>query len=259
MPNLNSVHFKFLPMSMRMLFTSVLLVFGAAYCMAMLQVWFTKVGLDGKNYLTAKDLVIAYSGNTDGTKMETALKGPMSAMLDDAGKKIIFTWLHKGAPKGEYDTTINPILQEHCVMCHNPSANPNLPDYTNWEGVQKVTTADTGMTIPTLIRVSHIHLFGLTFIFFITGFIYSHSYVRPMWFKCVVIAVPFLALIVDVASWYLTKVWHGFAWVVILSGALYGIAFTIQWFTSMYQMWLYKLPKELTDNQGELPCIHGGN
>jgi hypothetical protein len=259
MSNTFSVHFKFLPMSVRMLFTMVMLVFGAAYCMAMLQVWFTKVGLDGKKYLTAEDLVIAYSGNKEGSKMQTALQGPMSAMLDDANKKIVFTWLHAGAPKDQYESTIKPILDEHCVMCHNPTANPNLPDYTNWEGVEKVTKTDTGMTIPTLIRVSHIHLFGLTFIFFITGFIYSHSYVRPLWFKCVTISVPFLALLVDVASWYLTKVWHGFAWAVIFSGALYGIAFTIQWFTSMYQMWFYKLPKELLESCGQLPCMHGEN
>lgn len=256
MSNTSSVHFKYLPMSVRMLFTMVLLVFGAAYCMAMVQVWVTKVGLDGKNYLTAKDLVIAYSGNADSSKLQTALQGPMSEMLDDANKKIIYTWLHKGAPRDEYDTTINPILQDHCVACHNAAANPNLPDYTGWDGVAKVAATDTGMTIPTLIRVSHIHLFGLTFIFFIIGYIFTHAYVRPLWFKCVTISIPFLALLVDVASWYLTKVWHGFAWVVILSGALYGICFTIMWFTSMYQMWFYKLPKDLVDAQGQLPCVH---
>jgi hypothetical protein len=259
MANINSVHFKYLPMSMRTLFSMVLLVFGSAYCMAMIQVWVTHVGLDGKSYLTAQDLIIAYSGDKNGTKMETALKGPMSAMADDATKKVIYTWLHKGAPKEDFETTINPILQEHCVMCHNKDANPNLPDYTSWDGVEKVVKADTGMTIPTLIRVSHIHLFGITFIFFIMGLIYSHAYVRPTWFKCVVIAVPFLSLLADVASWYLTKMWTGFAWVVIISGALYGVAFTIMWFTSMYQMWLYKVPKELADSNGELPCIHGGN
>ncbi|MDD5364111.1 MAG: elongation factor-1 alpha [Gallionellaceae bacterium] len=256
MTKVSYVHFKFLPMSMRVLFTSVLLVFGAAYCMAMVQVWITKVGLDGKNYLTAKDLVIAYSGNPEGSKMQTALQGPMADMLDADNKKIVYTWLHEGAPKEKYDSTINPILQDHCVACHNAAANPNLPDYTSWEGVQKVTTVDTGMSIATLIRVSHIHLFGLTFIFFITGFIYAHSYVRPAWFKCVVLATPFLGLILDIAAWYLTKVWHGFAWAVIVGGALYGICFTIMWFTSMYQLWFFKPPQEVLDSQGQLPSLH---
>ena len=257
--NVNTVHFKFLPMSMRMLFSMTLLVLGTGYCMAMVQVWVTHVGLDGKNYLTTQDLIIAYSGNKSGSKMESALKGPMSGMLDDANKQIVYSWLQKGAPKSEYDTTIKPILQSHCVMCHNPTANPTLPNYTTWIGVQKVTKTDTGMSIDTLIRIAHIHLFGITFIFFIMGFIYAHAYVRPMWFKCLTIAIPFLSLLADVACWYLTKVWTGFAWVIMISGALYGIAFTIMWFTSMYQMWLYNVPPELIERNGELPTIRGDN
>jgi cytochrome c553 len=254
MSSLNAVHFKFLPMSTRVLFSMVLLVFGLAYCMAMIQVWVTHVGLDGKAYLTAKDLMISYSGNKEGTKMETALKGPMAAMLDEDNKKVVFTWLHKGASKDDYDKTIQPIIQDHCVACHNKEANANLPDYTTWEGVQKVVATDTGMTIPTLVRVSHIHLFSITFIFFIVGFIFTHAYVRPLWFKCVVIAIPFLSLISDVASWYLTKLWDGFAWMVIISGAFMGTAFTIMWFLSMWQMWIGKVPEGLSED-GKVPCI----
>jgi hypothetical protein len=254
MSNLNTVYFKYLPMSTRVLFSMVLLVFGLAYCMAMIQVWVTHVGLDGKDYLTAKDLMISYNGNKEGTKLETALKGPMSAMLDDEGKKTIFTWLHKGAPKEDYDKIINPIVQERCVVCHNKAANPNLPDYTTPEGIQKVAQIDTGMTVPTLVRVSHIHLFSITFIFFIVGFIFTHAYMRPTWFKCVVIAIPFLSLICDVASWYLTKLWEGFAWVVIISGALMGTAFTIMWFVSMWQMWVGKVPTQVGED-GKVPCL----
>jgi len=54
-----------------------------------------------------------------------------------------------------------------------------------------VTEADTGTPIATLIRVSHIHLFGITVIFFVMGLMFSHAYVRPVWFKCAVIALPF--------------------------------------------------------------------
>lgn len=256
MSKVSYIHFKFLPMSVRVLFSMVLLVFGLGYCMAMIQVWESHAGKDGDPMLSAKDLMISYSGNPEGTKLETALRGPMSDMLDADGKKTIFEWLHNKAPKEEFDTKINPILQDHCIACHNPEANPHLPNLTNYEGVAKVAAADTGMNIPTLVRVSHIHLFSITFIFFITGFIYTHSYVRPAWFKCAVLAVPFLSLIVDIAAWYLTKVWTGFAWAVIIGGALYGICFTIMWFTSMYQMWLYKPPQELIDAQGQLPSVH---
>ena len=249
------VHFKFLPMSLRVLFTSVLLVFGIAYLMAMIQVWESHAGKDGDPMLSGKDLMISYSGNPEGTKLESALRGPMADMLPPEKREVIFEWLHNKAPQEEFETKINPILQEHCVACHNPGANPHLPDFTAYDGVAKVAAADTGMNIATLVRVSHIHLFSITFIFFIVGFIFSHAYVRPAWIKCLLIATPFVVLLTDVASWYLTKVWVGFAWMVIISGAFMGMAFASMWFISMYQMWFYKVPDDLAESEGALPTL----
>lgn len=256
MPNLSYTHFKFLPLSLRVLFTMVLLVFGLGYLMAMMQVWESHAGKDGAPMLTAKDLMIAYGGNPEGTKLETALRGSMADMLPPERREVIFEWLHGGADMAAFDTQINPILQDHCVACHISDVNPHLPDLTTAEGVAKVTVTDQGMTLQKLIQVSHIHLFGITFIFFITGYIYTHALVRPTWLKCLVIAVPFAVLIADVASWYLTKVWAGFAWVVIASGVLMAISFTIMWATSMWQMWFWKVPASVTDKNGQIPCLH---
>ena len=119
MTKVSYVHFKFLPLSMRVLFTMVLLVFGIGYMMAMIQVWESHAGKDGNPMLSAKDLMISYSGNPEGTKLESALRGPMADMLDSENKQKIFNWLHNKAPQDEFDSTIGPILQEHCVACHN--------------------------------------------------------------------------------------------------------------------------------------------
>lgn len=258
MTNANFVHFKFLPMSMRVLFSMVLIVFGTGYLMAMIQVWENHAGKDGDPMLSAKDLMISYSGNPEGTKMETALRGAMADMLPAEKRDVIFNWLHAGSPQEEFADKIDPIIQEHCVMCHNPEANPHLPSFTDYAGVSKVTAKDEGMNIHTLVRVSHIHLFSITFIFFIVGYIFTHAYVRPTWLKCLLIAAPFVVLITDVASWYLTKVWVGFAWMVIISGAIMGMSFAAMWTISMWQMWLGKVPAEVTET-GKVPCIHGGD
>ena len=259
MTKLNFVHFKFLPMSLRVLFTMVLLVFGVGYLMAMVQVWESHAGKDGDPMLSGKDLMIAYSGNKEGTKLETALRGPMQDMLPAEKRQVIFEWLHNGAKQEEFEAKINPILQEHCIACHNPEANPHLPNLTKFDGVSKVTAKDEGMTIPTLVRVSHIHLFSITFIFFIVGYIFSHAYVRPTWIKCLVIAIPFATLITDVASWYLTKIWEGFAWMVIISGAFMGLCFATMWVISMWQMWFWKVPAEIAENNGQIPCVHSAD
>jgi len=82
------------------------------------------------------------------------------------------------------------------------------------------------------------------------GLIFSHAYVRPVWFKCAVIALPFLSVMVDVSSWYMIKVYHPFAWVEILAGALLAACFAYMSLVSLYQMWLSPPPAMVTERMG---------
>lgn len=252
------VHFKYLPMSLRVMYSMLLLVFGAGYLFAMIHVYESNAGKDGDPMLSEKDLMITYGGNPAGTKMETALRGAMQDMLPAEKRTLIFDWLHNGAKQDVFAASINPIIQEHCIACHNPEANPHLTDLRSYEGVAKVATKDEGMSLSTLVRVSHIHLFGIAFIFAFVGQIYSHAWVRPVWLKCVVIAAPFVVVLGDVGSWYLTKIWAQFAWVIMGSGAIMAASFATMWLTSMYQMWFFKLPAELIEQHGELPIMVRG-
>ena len=116
-----------------------------------------------------------------------------------------------------------------------------------------MTSVDTGASISTLVRVSHIHLFGVPFIFFIVGLMFTHAYVRPVWFKCAVVAMPFAAIIVDVSSWYIIKIFHPFAWVEIIAGGLMAASFAVMWFVTMYQLWFSSPPQMVVERaSGEI-------
>ena len=244
------IHFTFLPMGMRVLFTSTLIVLGVGYLFAMIHIFSSHAGRDGNPSLSVNDLIIAYSGSKSDTQLEAALKGPMSNMLPQGEKDEIVAWVRRGAEKADFESSgIDKIMENRCSSCHSGS-NPHIPSLTSYQEVTAVVQIDTGMDIFTLVRVSHIHLFGITFIFFITSSIFCHSYIRPLWLKCIVIMTPFLAIILDIMSWYLTKVYAPFAWVVMGSGALMGAAFGFQWLISMYQMWFYKLPQHIIDDDG---------
>ena len=56
----------------------------------------------------------------------------------------------------------------------------------------------------------------------------------------------------DIGSWYLTKIYTPFAWVVMISGAFMGVAYAAQTVISLYQIWLFKLPAEIIDNDGKV-------
>jgi hypothetical protein len=250
------VHFSFLPPALNVLYTMALLVLGTGYIFAMIQIYVTHAGLDGKPGIDVQDIVIGYSGSQGKTRLESALDGPMKGMLPTEERATILTWIHAGASEQGFDATVKPIVGKRCLVCHGGS-NPNIPNLNGFNNVSKVVTRDTGMSLATLVRVSHIHLFGLTFIFFITGLIFVNAYARPVWFKCVVVAVPFAAILTDISAWYLTKyMFPTFGgWVVLISGAFMGTSFGIQFFMSLYQMWFYKLPDELVEKGGQLPLL----
>src|SRR5262245_34505032 len=232
-------HYSELPLSMRTLYTATLLVLGIGYLFAMIQICDVDAGRDGEPGLSAEDIAISYSGNRTATRLESALSGSMSGMLPADESAGIISWVHRGLDKHEYESQIKPIIDRRCMSCHDGS-NPHIPNLNSLENISSVAQIDTGMSLATLVRVSHIHMFGIAFIFFVTGLIFGHAYVRPVWFKSTVIALPFASMVIDVGSWYLTKLNTAFAWTVIVGGALMGMSFAFQWIVSMYQMWFYK-------------------
>jgi len=237
-------HYSEYPRSLRVLYTSALLILGLAYLFAMIQTYMSHAARDGQPGLSIEDLIIAYSGNKENSRLEAALKGPMIDMIAPDDAATISAWIHKGAEEAVFTDTIQPIIDDNCVACHDGS-NPHLPNLAEFSEVKKLSEMDTGASIYTLVRVSHIHLFGLTFIFFIMGLVFSHALVRPVWFKCTVIALPFVAIVLDIGSWYLTKLNPNFAWIIYVGGIGMGLSFAYMWFVSMYQMWFMKPPEDL--------------
>ena len=239
-----TLHFSHLPLVQRVLYTCALCVLGLGYAFAMVYIFASHHGRDGNQMLTVQDIIIAYSGSKTGTKLESALKGPMSGMLPADENLKIISWVREGASLKGYENEMKSIFDNRCITCHN-DRNPHLPSLEDYDGVKHTAEEDKGMDLFTLVRVSHIHLFGLTFIFFIVTNIFIHAYVRYEWIKITIIVIPFVSIIVDVSSWYFTKLFEPFAWVVIGSGAMMGICFALQFIISIYQMWFYKLPEDI--------------
>jgi len=244
-------HFSELPYSTRALYTAALLTLGAGYLFAMLNIYFTYAGRAGGIpwMLTPQDLVVAYSGSGSISRLEGALRGPMATMLPPDERTVMISWTQGGADQGAYNRDIRPIMDKRCMTCHDGS-NPHIPNLFGYENIKKVTEGDTGAKISTLVRVSHIHMFGIPFIFFIVGTMFTHAYVRPIWFKCAVLVTPFACILVDVSSWYMIKVYHPFVYVEILAGAGLAACFAVMWLVSLYQLWLSKPPGAVLDRLG---------
>ncbi|MFQ5428236.1 MAG: hypothetical protein ACE5EZ_04560 [Thermodesulfobacteriota bacterium] len=226
--------------SERLLYTSFILLLGVGYVFAMLLIFMDTSYEDGTPGLSVEDINIKYRGNRSGTRLEQALIGKMKSYRTNKEASTIISWIHDGAPRERFDKEIQPILQAKCVICHNPALGQNIPDLSNYEAVTALGEMDTGDPIAVLVRVSHIHLFGMAMMFYLLGRIFVLAEMS-VWLKRTIVIIPFAAILIDIASWWFTKFTSPvFAYTVMAGGAAFGFTFVVQSLVSFYQMWFYK-------------------
>lgn len=239
MKEINDTALADLALPIKALFTGYLLVIGLGLLMAGGQIILTHGMADGKLGLSVDDIVYSYHGNHEGdnaSKLEAKLNGSMKDNAPPEVRLAMIKWAQAGAPEDQWETSIKPLVLENCEACH---ANiPGLSNLSDKEVMMKMVEMDEGATVSTLTRVSHIHLFGIAFIFFFVGWIFSFATGFSSMTKSLLIATPFAFLIVDIVSWWLTKLDPGFAWLVIIGGFGYSLASTVMIFSSLYQMWV---------------------
>ncbi len=224
----------------KVLFTGYLCTVAVGYFFALVQILFTHGMADGQFGLSVDDIVYSYYGNRSGTVLEVKLNGSMKENAPEQERFKIMKWVRDGADIQDYHQEgIDKIIENRCVMCHNPNM-PTIPNFNDFEQLKSLTKQDEGATFSSLTRVSHIHLFGISFIFMFVGLIFSFAETTTTQYKCIAIGMPYVFLITDILSWWLTKIHPMFAWLVIFAGMGMGVSFMFMWVTSILEMWLFK-------------------
>ncbi len=231
-----------LDIPLKVLFTGYLTTVAIGYLFALIQILFTHGMADGKFGLSIDDIVYSYYGNRSGTVLETKLNGSMKNKASEQENFAIMQWVRDGALKEEY-TGQKPekIITSKCQMCHNEAA-VGIPDFTKFENIKALAEQDHGATFRSLTRVSHIHLFGISFIFMFVGIIFSFSTTASTHYKSIAIGMPYAFLIIDILSWWLTKLSPMFASLIMVAGAGMGVSFAFMWIISIKEMWFINNP-----------------
>jgi len=223
----------------KLLYSSFLLLAGLAYLMALAYLYTSFDNIDGKPGLSVEDIAENYYGNRSGTRLESAIRGPMAGYIETGQRSHIVKWLKSGAPKEEFKRTIQPILNERCVKCHSAASGLDIPDFTSYEGVKQVANVDTGVSLHSLMKVSHIHLFGIGLVALGIGLIFRFA-LLPSWFQHSLTLLPFVAIFTDIAAWFLTKWDPIYAYTIIIAGGLLGLSWALQILISLYQIWFLR-------------------
>ncbi len=228
-----------LSLSLRVLFTGYLLVVSVGLLMSGLQILLTHGMADGKLGLSKDDIVYSYYGNRSDSRLAAKLDGTMSDKANTADKAAIIKWVESGSPEPVWDSQIGAVFASNCVKCHGTI--PGLADFRSYAGVEPYAAIDEGASIHSLTRVSHIHLFGIAFIFFFVCIIFSLAVGLPSWLKALLIGTPFAFLLIDILAWWLTKWFPSFAFLTMIGGFAYNAASGLMIVTALYQMWVMPL------------------
>ena len=229
-------------MSEKLLFTSFLLLIGMGYLMALGFLYVISADKDGKSGISVEDVAANYYGNRSGTRLEAAIRGPMAGYIQEEERHHVVAWLKEGAPQEGYQQQIKAIVDKNCIVCHSTASGQNLPDFTSYQGLHQFAQVDMGMSIMSLLRLSHIHLFGITLFLFVLGYIFIMAEVN-VWFKRFLVLSPMVAVFVDILAWFLTKWDPVYAYTVVIAGAVLGFSMAMQILISLYQIWFLKRPR----------------
>lgn len=222
---------------LKVLATCFLLTMGIGYLFGVAYLYLTAIQphANGTPGTLVKAVIVKYYGDRRSSRLEASLEGSMKEYGTPKEKQKIIDWIREGAGEAQF-ADIRPILLQACASCHSAESGMPLAPLTTYAEVAAFTEVDLGQSIRALARVSHVHLFGMSFIFMLTGFVFSFS-ATPRWFRATLIAIPFLAIWVDIGSWWFTKWVPLFAYTVIGGGALMGLSLAGQIGLSLYEMW----------------------
>ncbi|NOZ10422.1 MAG: hypothetical protein GXP09_05220 [Gammaproteobacteria bacterium] len=224
-------------MSERLFYSAFLVLMGVGYLMALVYLYASHSDNDDQAGLSVEDIAANYYGNRSGTDFEASIRGSMGRYLKNPGERHdLVAWLKSGATEQAYRGRIQGIIKNRCVACHRADSSLKVSDLSSFRAVKKLTVVDTGVSIQSIVRLSHIHFFGIGFIIFTVGLVFQRATLRP-WLKYTLIVAPFVAVFADIAAWFLTKWDPVFAYTVVIAGACLGFSIGAQIIISLYQMW----------------------
>lgn len=243
---MSDIRLSDLSLSRKVMITLFLLVMGAGYLFAVVNVYVSRRYQDGKPGMSIEDVVRSYHGSREMSLLEAKIHGSMSDYLPDPlGRATVLNWIRDGASEKDYPK-VEPVFQDHCVVCHSLEGISSFAPLTSYAEIKPLTAMDRGVSILSLIRTTHTHILSMGMMFLILGLAFSFTSVSER-VKVIAMALPFLAIMVDMGSWWLTKYVHRlFAYAIVWGGALTGLSFGVLFAVSLYEMWLRRAPVKKT-------------
>lgn len=246
------------PWSARLVIALFAAVIGLGYLTALSHMYLTYENFDGKPGVTDRDVKMHLLGDRSSTLLEQKITvGTMRQYIeDDAERATVLAWIHNGARETDF-SSIEPILKNRCTGCHSHNGAAAFRPLTTYEEVHEVAEPDMGESIQAWARIAHEHIPPLSMMYLLLGLLFSFT-AFPVRLKPVIVAAPFVALVVDFGSRALARYAPALVYGVLLGGVVMAVATLIMVVTLLYEVLLCRPedPSDVTVEELDAEAIH---
>ena len=237
MVRLREFRLNTLSTSGKLLCTFFLICMGIGFIFSQLNVFLTYNRADGMIGFSLQDIVLTYYGQPDVLLIESKLKGTMREHLDNEYERnSLIHWAQGGAGKEKFNE-VKSIVIKNCLRCHTAGGEAAFAPFDKLSTVSDIfTRINNGISVHRLITLSHIHIISIGVIFALSGIIFLFTQINEK-LKMILLIFPFGSLLMDVFSWWLTKLIPVFAITVFIGGVFAVIGFFVQFVISLLMMW----------------------
>ncbi|NOZ21193.1 MAG: hypothetical protein GXP25_08890 [Planctomycetes bacterium] len=247
------IHLPDFPLPAKLLCTAVFILIGVGILVSEAKVVLKYRMVDGKPGFSVQDLILSFHGHPGAPLVEVKLRLAPSADHKEFQKPMykeqvdyLIKWTKEGCSASEEDfAPVVEMIENNCVNCHDPdavaSSTPFWVDRTvKHDLVAPVFSRSGAISATRLVHLTHIHLLSNVMIFALTGIAVLFCRTRSG-LKAVLVLLPLIAVALDIGSWWLTAyVSYLFAYALMLSGGLMGLAFLLQFLFVMHGLWLQR-------------------
>ncbi|KAA3608984.1 MAG: hypothetical protein DWQ01_10400 [Planctomycetota bacterium] len=241
-----------LPLALRLGLTAFLLILAIGYAASVAFLWDHHGKRDEKPGLSTDDMLAAYTPIERPAPLLAAVEGDHAAQYLTEGDdlQVLSKWLLGDRIAEDYeslelgDLSPKEILEESCLQCHARKADQGggigqtMP-LEFWDDVKEVAFPKN-MNPPEkeiLVMSTHAHAQTIPLVsILVFGLLLLSRW--PKFIRHGLFAAGFLALLVDIACWWLARSWPTAAWLVWAAGGVFGACFVFALLAALGDLWL---------------------
>lgn len=209
---------------------------------------------DEQPELTMDDIIGSFHGVNQPSRLLTSLQGDMRQYVPDGGEyEALMEWLTSDRISEDFDSLelgdMAPaeIMGARCLRCHAKGAKEgggigDRVPLEYWEDVKQVAFSKQLDPVPLSILTTSTHTHALTMpLVGLTACLLFLATSWPRGLKHFIVSLTALALLGDVGSWWLARMWAPLCYVIVAAGALFGLLCGLQLLAAFIDTWLGKL------------------